>query len=268
MPRGYDTISGQLAFGEPAPPSPHVRRALRRGPRIKRIGGSAAHSGPAAVPASPAGRSLAEWHDMTRGERIVAWAGLRAWVTWLNDRYELSAEERLPRCWPRHPGLIEELYALKAWREDIYTTGQPSGQAARYWHAELRQVLHAAATMYAGGCRAGHRSARSRAAHDLALRTTWAAADPLARVPETEFEAGLHAQAGDGQWVSHAAMATAIDTGYAIQPGVGIPDVIVCAGRWWAPASAGWLQTEQPGGQARHHERSPSYQEEHHHKGS
>ena len=246
MPRGYDAISGQLAFGEPAPPSPQARRALRRGPRTGRIGAAAAQSGPTDVPASPAARPLAEWHDMTPGERVVAWAALRAWVTWLNDRYELSSEERLPRCWPQHPGLVEELYALKAWREDIYTTGQPSGQAARYWHSELRQVLHAAATMYAGGCRAGHRSAPSLAADDPSLRKTWAAADPLARVPGTELEAGLRAQAGDGQWVSHAAMATAIDSGYAIQPGLGIPDAIMCSGRWGAPASAGWLPAGQP----------------------
>jgi hypothetical protein len=87
------------------------------------------------------GRALAEWHDMTPGQQQVAWAELRAWVAWLYDRYELGTEDRLPRCWPRHPGLVEELWALRAWRLEVYSGGQPSGQAARYWHTELRQPL-------------------------------------------------------------------------------------------------------------------------------
>lgn len=253
MARGFDIISGQLAFGEPAPPSPRVRRALRRGPQIKRTSAGATPRARPGGPSGPAAWPLAEWQDMTPGERVTAWAGLRAWVTWLSDRYELSGEERLPRCWPLHPGLIEELYALKAWREEIYTAASPSGQAARYWHNELRQVLHAAAAMYAGGCRAGHRSAPSLAAHDPALTTTWAVADPLARIPGTELHAAPHALAGDDQWISHDTMTTALDSGHALQPGLGHPDAIVCSGTWWMPVSAGWIRTAQPHSPAPRH---------------
>ena len=95
----------------------------------------------AAVPGAPGvqeARPLAEWHELSPGELIAEWAGLRAWVTWLAGRYELSVEERLPRCWARHPGLVEELWALKAWREEIYASGTTgTGQAARYWHGML-----------------------------------------------------------------------------------------------------------------------------------
>ena len=92
---------------------------------------------------------------------------LRAWVTWLHDRYELSVEDRLPRCWASHPGLIEELSALKAWREEIYASSQPSGQAARYWHAELRQVTARR-----------HHHVRARLPHRPPRPRPYAAADP------------------------------------------------------------------------------------------
>src|SRR3954451_1713060 len=63
---------------------------------------------------------LSEWHRMSPAERRSAWAALVDWVIWLHDRYELGIEERLPGCWAEHPGLIEELWALKTWREEIY----------------------------------------------------------------------------------------------------------------------------------------------------
>jgi hypothetical protein len=243
MARRHDPFAGQLALGEIIEPSPATRRTLRRGPRVRRTVPPAARSPAEPVQAPP--RALAEWHDMTPGERLTAWAGLRAWVMWLHDRYELGTEERLPRCWARHPGLVEELSALKAWREEIYTAPQPSGQAARYWHAELRQVLHAAATMYAAGCRTGHRASPASAAADQTLRKQWAAASPLAGIPGTEL-AARHTRHDDG-WLSHPAMAAAIDAGQARSPVPGLPDVLLCAGRWWIPASAGWVQVADPG---------------------
>ena len=107
------------------------------------------------------GRAPAEWHDMAPGQQQVAWAELRAWVAWLYDRYELGTEDRLPRCWPRHPGLVEELWALRAWRLEVYSGGHPSGRAARYWHTELRQLVQAAVPMNAAGWRTGHRGAHA-----------------------------------------------------------------------------------------------------------
>jgi hypothetical protein len=181
---------------------------------------------------------------MTPGEEAAAWAELRAWVAWLHDRYELSVEDRLPRCWAQHPGLVEELYALKAWREEIYGSGQPSGQAARYWHSELRQVLHAASTMYALGCRTGHRGPARQAAADQDLLAGWAAADPLAGVPGIDIAAGHARRAGD--LATTATVAAALDSGDALPlPGSG--DGLRWAGAWWAPACAGWVQVPGPG---------------------
>jgi hypothetical protein len=188
-------------------PSPNLRR-IKRQPRIHRPRALTPPNPPALAeteqppPAEPANETvetptppaepiaeqilrpaLPEWHTMTSAERTIAWAELCLWVTWLNDRYELSLEQRLPRCWAEHPALIEELWSLKAWRHEIYTSTEPVGQAARYWHTELRTLLTAAGTVWASGCRAGHRSADHHAAEDTELQHRWKTADPLAGVP-------------------------------------------------------------------------------------
>jgi len=214
-------------------------RAIRpaRGPRSPDtgVGGQAPQS-----PSEP--RRLAEWHEMTPGEQVAEWAALRAWVAWLYDRYELATEDRLPRCWASHPGLVEELYALKAWREEIYSAPQPSGQAARYWHAELRQVLHAASTLYAAGCRTGHRGAPRLAASDARLREQWANAYPLAGVPGIDIAAGRARRAGE--LAPSAAIAGVLDDGDATPSG--LTDYVACDGVWWAPAASGWVQVPDP----------------------
>ena len=143
-------------------------------------------------PADATVKRLTEWHAMSPSQRRTAWVDLVDWVVWLHDRYELSVEERLPACWAEHPGLIEELRALKIWREEIYgnasgsthdddadgAAGPASGQAARYWHAELRQVIQAAPTFDAGGCRAGRtEQARENATGGPDRREVW----PLAQ---------------------------------------------------------------------------------------
>ena len=69
---------------------------------------------------------LAEWHEMTPGQVAAEWAGLLAWVAWLRGRYELTVEERLPRCWALHPGLIEELSACAP---GARKSGHPSSPA-------------------------------------------------------------------------------------------------------------------------------------------
>lgn len=142
--------------------------------RIRRLRGRRADGAPttgtnsAATEASPRTR-LVEWHTMTGPQRIAAWGGLCDWVTWLHDRYELAVESRLPQCWAEHPGLIEELWALKVWREEVYggAPDQQVGQAARYWHVELRTVVANATTVYATACRTGHRGPEFRAAETL-----------------------------------------------------------------------------------------------------
>ena len=219
---------------------PQVPLPLRLGPRTR------SHRPPRQAAPAPQTRRLAEWHQMSTGERHVAWSQLRAWVTWLHDRYELGVEDRLPRCWPQHPGLIEELWALKAWREEIYEASQPSGQAARYWHTELRQVLQAATTIYAAGCRTGHRGARSTAADDARLQQRWAAASPLAGISATCLNAGQQ-QNRPGHWLSQAAMAEALDNGSAQPLSTALPDHICWAGTWWRPGAGGWTRVTEAG---------------------
>jgi hypothetical protein len=234
-------IPGQLTLGGPPPPSPRIVRALRRGPRTRytRV------PRPRQAPKAPEARALAEWHDMTAGQQLAEWAGLRAWVRWLHDRYELSADDRLPACWPAHPGLVEELYALKVWRKEIYTAPQPSGQAARYWHAELRQVLHAATSVYAAGCRTGHRSAPRNADGDTGLLGSWASRDPLTGVPATDLTAGVARAVGSG-WTSAARVAQALDTGEAQPVGDIVPDGIAASDGIWIPAADGWTILGDP----------------------
>ncbi|MFJ7280879.1 hypothetical protein [Kitasatospora sp. NPDC098663] len=132
---------------------PHAR--IRRSRESRATPRPATGAQPAAE-ASPRTR-LVEGHTMSGPERIAAWGGLCDWVTWLHDRYELAVESRLPRCWADHPGLIEALWALKVWREEIYGAApeQQVGQAARYWHTELRTVVANATAVYATACRPG-----------------------------------------------------------------------------------------------------------------
>lgn len=198
---------------------------------------------PTSAPA-PAAGALTEWHDMTPGEQFVAWHQLRAWVTWLIDHYELTVDDRLPRCWASHPGLVEELRALWKWRLEIYSGAQPAaGQAARYWHAELDRVLTLAGTRYAAGCRAGHRGAIGLVAVDDGLQERWASANLLAGVPPVDI-CGGHAKHA-GNWVSAEAMAAAYDAGYAGRA-EGQRDYLQYEGRWWVAGAGGWIPVPAP----------------------
>jgi hypothetical protein len=180
---------------------------------------------------------------MTPGQQQAAWAELRAWVAWLYDRYELGTEDRLPRCWARHPGLVEELWALRAWRLDLYSGAQSSGQAARYY-AELRQLVQAAVPMYAAGCRTGHRSAATLVADDPELAEEWARAYPLAGTPGIDIAAGRARLAGE--CLTTATVAAALDSGDASAVPV-LRDYVFYAGAWWVPASSGWVKVPRPG---------------------
>jgi hypothetical protein len=176
---------------------------------------------------------------MSPGEQIIAGAQLRAFVTWLIDRYELTVEERMPRCWAMHPGLVEELWALRAWRQEVYGGTMPSaGQAARYWHAELDRVLHAATSRYAAGCRAGHRSAPGFVSTDNRVQKQWSEANMLAGIPPVDTAAGRAARRGN--LISAEEMAAAFNAGAArFVPG--LRDYVEYGGMTCVPASGGWL---------------------------
>jgi len=237
-----DAVAGQTHQ-----PSAAVRRQLRLGPRtrcvVRKPPGPKAASEAGGGTVLDKGRALVEWHDMSPGQQQAAWAELRAWVAWLHDRYELGTEDRLPRCWARHPGLVEELWALRAWRLDVYSSGQPSGQAARYWHAELRQLVHSAVPMYAAGCRTGHKAAATLMASDPELAEEWAHANPLAGTPGIDIAAGQARLAGE--CLTSTAVAIALDSGDASTVPV-LRDYVFYAGAWWVPASSGWVKIARP----------------------
>lgn len=130
---------------------------------------------------SNAAVSLIEWHSMREPEHVLAWEQLRAWTAWLISRYRLVLEDRLPACWPQHPELIEELWALRAWRAEAYGP-EGSGQSAVYWHQALIAFLGHVSSWWAGGCRAGHTNPDT----DLTPEQTsaWAGVDPLAGIPQ------------------------------------------------------------------------------------
>jgi len=246
MRRQVDGVNDEVVGHRPGP-SAAVRRQLRLGPRTRSV---RRPSRPKDASETANGTvldketALAEWHDMTPGQQQAAWAELRAWVAWLHDRYELGTEDRLPRCWARHPGLVEELRALRAWRLEIYSGSQPSGQATRYWHAELRQLVHSAVPMYAAGCRTGHRGASMLVADNLELAEEWASADPLAGTPAIDIAAGQARLAGE--CLSTVAVAAAFDSGDASAVPL-VRDYIFYAGAWWVPASSGWVKVARPG---------------------
>lgn len=198
---------------------------------------------PNAAPAAPTKKAaLVEWHAMSAQERVRAWAALRDWVTWLHDRYELSTESRLPHCWVNHPGLIEELWALKIWREEVYTNGQPGsqGQAARYWHTEMRNLIAAATSFYAAGCRAGHRAGETLAATATGLQESWARADVTAGIPESLLQA---IAVDTSLRISGQTMADAITQGRARPLSAGIPDYAHHDGTWWiVDGQDGWTR--------------------------
>lgn len=82
---------------------------------------------PAAAASDAPVRPIREWHALTLEEQSAEWTALVGWVTWIHDLYELSREERLPLCWPQHPGLVEELRSLKIWRDVLYTSRDSGG---------------------------------------------------------------------------------------------------------------------------------------------
>ena len=187
---------------------------------------------------------IREWHAMSSEERRAAWPQLVAWVTWLHDRYELSVETRLPRCWSRHPGLIEELWALKVWREEIYGAKGPGGQAARYWHNELRQLITGGVMFYARNCRSGHKSdGVVLAATTPEIQSAWSAGDPLAGVPAYLLAAAKKESMIDSDlFLTTATMAARLDRGEAIPMSQSVDAFVSYDRFWWKRTDDGWAK--------------------------
>jgi hypothetical protein len=195
-----------------------VRRRLRLGPRsrsvIRRPLRPHVRSGAADMnivekdvdKAVDKGRALAEWHDMTPGQQ-AAWAELRAWVAWLHDRYELGTEDRLPRCWPRHPG------------------------AGRCPDVRRRVPDRPPGRVHAGGRRPG-----ARRGMGTRLPARGGAGDRHRR----------RAARLAGECLTTATVAAALDSGDASAVPL-LRDYVFYAGAWWMPASSGWVKVPRPG---------------------
>lgn len=184
---------------------------------------------------------LREWHSLSRAERATAWNELVLWTTWLYDRYGLGAEHRLPDCWHKHPGMIEELWLLKTWREEIYDGASviPLNQQAAGWHAHLENFIKAVKTFYAPGCRSGHKSP-SETAWNGPLHKEWVEADPAAGIPLPYL---LHPGVAVNEALTIAAddMELAFASGHAERRLPTLPDFCVYDGKWWKRCDDEWL---------------------------
>ncbi|GIG67782.1 hypothetical protein [Phytomonospora endophytica] len=185
---------------------------------------------------------MIEWHDLDPEQRQREWLDLVDWVEWLHDRYELSIAGRLPECWPQHPGLIEELRALKAWRDQIYQSDSPSGQAARSWHNDLRGFATAMTNFYAQGCRARPEH-RTPVATEQATKQGWIDADPTTGIPTRLLAHAWrpHLREGDDV-ITHEDMQQHLDDGTAGVLSVGVAEYVHHHDAWWAATENGWLK--------------------------
>ncbi|WP_144300651.1 hypothetical protein [Stackebrandtia nassauensis] len=181
-------------------------------------------------------------------QRAQAWSELVDWVAWLHDRYELSVANRLPACWPGHPGLIEELWALRLWRRDIYSTQDTDsgsapnglGQPARYWHTELHNVITRAEQFYASKCRSGHKPAATLTDHPETVRE-WHAADPLIGVATMPAGADPANDIDGGATVAETIMTAAFLRGTAKPVNNTAGQFAWYRGSWWAPDGPNWV---------------------------
>jgi len=213
----------------PAPtPLPRAIRAVRR-------------------PRQPRGSGIPEWHSLSVPDRELAWERLIDWVVWLHDRYELSIEERLPPCWPDHPGIVEEVWALMIWRTEIYNrAARAVGDMAHSWHRELRAFIEVTVPFYARACRAGHRSAERLAATDRTLYEQWRARTPTKNIPLATLMTGRpRTSMKNDTWITAQAMQIAIDAGEAVE----LPTVKGCLNyeeAWWQRARDRWIKIDDP----------------------
>jgi hypothetical protein len=229
--------AGRRVRGRPG----HTASRLTRRPRATSSPADSEQTGADETGSAP---KLPEWHEMTEPEYVLAWAQLREWTAWLLSRYRLTLEDRLPQCWPQHPEVIEELWALCARRLEAYGP-DGSGQSAVYWHQALVTFLTHVSSWWAGGCRAGHTSPDT-SLHPEHARA-WASADPLAGVsaalrPTSSVLTNPATEPGvitmpDLNVLTAAQMQALTDAGLAHPQHETIVAFTYYDGSWWAYAS-------------------------------
>jgi hypothetical protein len=107
-----------------------------------------------------------------------------------------------------------------------------------YWHSELRRVIQAATTVYAAGCRTGHRGAPGVAGTQRGMPGELGGAGPLAGVPDIDITAGQ--ARGTSERAADEEIALALDLGEA-EPVPG-GELVKWAGDYWAATAGGWVQ--------------------------
>jgi hypothetical protein len=175
------------------------------------------------------------WADLTPVDAAATWTALARWVGWLRSRYPLARQ--VPRCWWRHPELVEELTALwLAWQEAYVAKGAPLTAAAD-WHGRwLPELLR---RMRAGGWNIACEGEHKPTVESLYDRH---------QVDEpSEFHAATGArstQPTQGEEMEHASMQRALEVGTARLLGdlPGAP--IAFDDRYWQRGEAGWIPVE------------------------
>ena len=245
---------------EPVPAGRITMIRPSRTPRLRRYRVTPrSQATPSVVPTSrPARSQVFEDHDLTPDQRASWWRDLVDWVAWLHDADELSTDQRLPECWHQHPGLIQELTALRAWRAEIYTPPADAdgrvaavwgnGGSARAWHTELRNVLRAATADYAVRCRAGHKPPALLATAAEDLHQQWADSVPEPLLPPRRTSPSpAQAPPGGGTEIGHQRMRTLIDAGQARVLCPHVPGYVHHDGTWWVVGpDQTWLLITDP----------------------
>lgn len=222
-----------------SPEQPRRKPLRPSGPRPSRTVRGAHNGNHTKTPRS------AEWHHQAPADRTLRWNALVDWVAWLSDRYELSRGERLPHCWYRHPGLIEELEGLKTWREQVYSDPEHTGRDIRAWHIELHHVLALADSFYARGCKAGHKEPDRTTESEEGQIDQWRAGDPMARTNTTARRQGAP-HADSGTYTSDPTMHAALVNGSAQPLAPGREQVVRYRGGFWVKDTEGYRRVTRP----------------------
>lgn len=120
-------------------------------------GGAPADPADPADPAAPS-KDAPEPHWWAQTADQDAWVELADWVDAFITRYELG--QYLRPCWPAHPGVVEELAAMRsAWRQAALKTNAGDDDALTFWHDRVMvpTVQRLASNFYPIKlCRDGH----------------------------------------------------------------------------------------------------------------
>jgi len=93
------------------------------------------------------------WRVLSKDEQEHQLALLIDWVNWLVERYRLD-QRTIPRCWPEHGELIEELAALHLAWQGAYAR-LAVGDGPLRWHEHFALARSRLAECVArSGCRA------------------------------------------------------------------------------------------------------------------